>query len=81
MTQYVSDPHNGTLTAAQLARLLNKMGFNWLDVEFVLELAPSQKQGKHTFYRPEQVQQFINRAFWLDEQPVDFTQPDLPAAA
>jgi len=81
MTQFVSHPSTDTLTAAQLARLLHQIGFNWLDIEFVLELAPSEKLGRHSIYRPEQVQRFVNRAFWLNEQPVDFTQQELPVAA
>lgn len=78
MTPDKSIPLTETLTAAQTARLLSRMGFNWLDVEFVLELAPSQKLDGHMRYHPEQLQRFINRAFWLNEQPVDF---DLPIAA
>jgi len=81
MTQFVSCTPNAPLTAAQVARLLHKIGFNWLDVELVLELAPSEKQGRHTFYRPKQVQRFIDRAFWLNEHPVNFTHPELPVAA
>jgi hypothetical protein len=64
---------SGTLTAAQTARLLHKLGFNWLDVEFVLDLAPSEKRDGHSRYRTEQLQKFVNRAFWMNEQPVEFT--------
>jgi len=71
-------PTPNTLTAAEAARRLNKLGFNWLDVEFVLEFAPHQKAAGHMRYPVDKLQQFVNRAFWLNEDPIDF---NLPAAA
>ena len=57
---------------------LNRLGFNWLDVEFVLEFAPHQKADGHMHYPIDTLQHFVNRAFWLNETPINF---DLPAAA
>jgi hypothetical protein len=67
-----------TLTAAEAARRLNKLGFNWLDVEFVLELAPHHKAAGHMRYPVDKLQHFVNRAFWLKNEPISF---DLPAVA
>jgi hypothetical protein len=71
-------PTSDTLTAAETAQRLNKLGFNWLDVEFVLEFAPHHLEGRHMRYPVDKLQQFVNRAFWLNEAPINF---DIPAAA
>ncbi|MEQ9144948.1 MAG: hypothetical protein RLO08_11385 [Parvibaculaceae bacterium] len=60
-----------TLTAAETARLLHRMGFNWLDVEFVLEFAPHSLHEGHMRYRSADLQRFVSRAFWLSEHPFD----------
>lgn len=66
-----------TLTAAEAARKLNRLGFNWLDVEFILEFAPHYLAEGHMRYPTDDLQHFVKRAFWLNEIPIDFT----PAAA
>ncbi len=71
--QIMTNSTSDTLTAAETARRLNKLGFNWLDVEFVLEFAPHQKDAGHMRYPMDTLQQFVNRAFWLNETPIDFS--------
>ncbi len=64
-----------TLTAAEAARKLNRLGNNWLDVEFVLEFAPHHLEGGHMRYPTTELQRFVKRAFWLNEIPIDFALP------
>lgn len=64
-----------TLTAAEAARKLNRLGFNWLDVEFILEFAPHVLEDGHMRYPTTALQQFVKRAFWLNEIPIDFALP------
>lgn len=59
-----------TLTAAEAARLLHAMGFNWLDVECVLELAPFQRIAGQARYRINDLERFVARAFWLNVGPL-----------
>ena len=65
-------PQTDMLTAAQVARHLYKLGFNWLDIEFILDLAPGERLNGHTHYCPARIQKFVGRAFWMNEQPIDF---------
>ncbi len=76
-------PPNPSYTAAETARLLRTMGFNWLDIEFVLELAPHEPRNGHMYYKHEVLERFVGRAFWLTETPLPepHTAPPLPAAA
>ncbi len=67
-----------TLTAAETARLLKALGFNWLDIECVLVLAPHRKSAGHTRYARTVLERFIVRAIWLSETPL---RESLPAAA
>ncbi len=63
-----------TITAAEAARKLNKLGFNWLDVEFVLEFAPHHLSDGQMHYPTDRLQHFVKRAFWLNEIPINFEQ-------
>ncbi|MEQ9519778.1 MAG: hypothetical protein RLN89_10100 [Parvibaculum sp.] len=58
-----------TFTAAETAQMLKALGFNWLDIEFVLELAPHEPQAGHMHYRREVLERFVGRAIWLPETP------------
>lgn len=60
-----------TLTAAETARLLKSLGFNWLDIECVLELAPHRKAAGHAHYERKVLERFIGRAIWLPEAPLN----------
>lgn len=71
----MTDTPDKTFTAAEAARKLNRLGFNWLDVEFILEFAPHHLESGHMRYPTTELQRFVKRAFWLNEIPIDFEQP------
>ncbi len=71
----MTDTPEKTITAAQAARKLNRLGFNWLDVEFILEFAPHHLESGHMRYPTKELQRFVQRAFWLNEIPIDFARP------
>jgi len=52
------------------------LGFNWLDDEFVLELAPHHSSSGQVHYPLHRPQRFINRAYWLAEEPLDEALPN-----
>ena len=68
-------PQNIGLTTTQTTKMLQNLGFNWLDVEFVLELAPHHISSGQARYPLYPLQRFINRAYWLAEEPRDEALP------
>ena len=64
---------------------IKNLGFNWLDIEFVLELAPHQPKGGHMHYEQAVLERFVGRAIWLPETPFKkahaATADKLPQAA
>jgi len=68
-------PRNIGLTAVEVTTMLQNLGFNWLDVEFVLELSPHHTSSGQTHYPLYHLQRFINRAYWLAEEPLDEALP------
>jgi len=75
-------PRNIGLTAVEVTTMLQNLGFNWLDVEFMLELAPQHSASGQVRYPLYHLQRFINRASWLAEEPLEEPRDEaLPTAA
>lgn len=70
MSDTSQNPLANTLTAAEAARLLHAMGFNWLDIECVLDLAPFQRIAGQARYKIDTLERFVARAFWLNVGPL-----------
>ena len=64
------------LTPIEATTMLQNLGFNWLDIEFVLELAPHHSSSGQAHYPLHHLQRFINRAYWLAEEPLDEVLPN-----
>lgn len=76
MTLNTLAPQNIGLTAVETTAMLQKLGFNWLDIEFVLELAPRRSFAGQIRYPRDQLQRFIDRAYWLSEAPHEEALPN-----